>query len=300
MKRNVKRTLAAVFACAVVSSSPLAATASGGGGSVVDAAAGGRYAAATGVHEDVGVFIGGEPFARDKCVIIDSVTRVPFRRLCDALSGGEAVIGWDEATQTASAVWRGMTITAAAGEPYILANGRALFCIVDNYVDDGVMMVAVRPLAKSFGIDVGWDGGKMEVSLTGEPSTIVPGGEFYDERELYWLSHIISAEARGEPLLGKLAVGAVVYNRVESDLYPDSIYDVIFDMSCGVQFTPAYSGSIFREPTAESVVAAKLCMEGVRWRRDVFFFCSKSIRYTSWAGKNRPYIATVANHVFFG
>lgn len=255
--------------------------------------------ASAAVTEDVGVYVRGVRFEKDKCLIVDSVTRVPFRTFCEAAAGEEVCVSWDGKTETATAEWKGMKVTARAGDAYITANGRAIFCGVENYIVDGTMMVAIRPIAKAFGVDVGWNGKMMRVSVSGAAETILSGDEFYDQRELFWLSRIISAESRGEPLLGKLAVGSVVYNRVDSPMYPDNLYDVIFDMSAGVQFTPAYTGSIYKEPTEESVVAAKICMEGYRVRPDIYFFCTETIRYTSWAGRNRPYAMTIGRHAFF-
>jgi N-acetylmuramoyl-L-alanine amidase len=49
---------------------------------------------------------------------------------------------------------------------------------------------------------------------------IESGDTWYDEEDLYWLSRIISAEARGESLEGQIAVGNVVLNRMKSDRWP--------------------------------------------------------------------------------
>ena len=248
---------------------------------------------------DVDVYVLGDRFAKDDCVLVDSVTRVPFRAFCRDVTGGEAEVSWDPDTETAVALWRGRKITARLGEPYIIANGRYIWCGVDNYIEGGTMMVAVRPMAKAFSMEVLWDGDTYRVSVSGDVSAIESGDDFYDKWELYWLSRIISAESRGEPLFGKVAVGTVIYNRACADEYPDNIYDVIFDMKHGIQFTPAYTGSVYKEPTEESVVAAKLCMDGCRVNSDMIYFCTEDIRYTSWAGRNRPYVMTIGNHVFF-
>ena len=61
----------------------------------------------------------------------------------------------------------------------------------------------------------------------------------YSEDDLYWLSRIIEAESKGEPMEGKIAVGNVIINRRESPDFPDSIYEVIFEKTSGkYQFTP--------------------------------------------------------------
>src|SRR5690554_927926 len=68
----------------------------------------------------------------------------------------------------------------------------------------------------------------------------------YSEEDLEWLSKIIHSEARGESLDGQIAVAAVILNRVNSNLFPNSVKEVIFEQNNGrYQFTPAGSGSIY-------------------------------------------------------
>lgn len=55
------------------------------------------------------------------------------------------------------------------------------------------------------------------------------------------LAAIIYCEAGNQSRDGKVAVGAVVLNRVASSSFPNSIHDVIYQSG---QFTPAYSGSL--------------------------------------------------------
>jgi len=59
------------------------------------------------------------------------------------------------------------------------------------------------------------------------------------DREM--LAELIYCEAGGEPYAGKLAVGAVVINRVLSSVYPDSVVGVIYQNR---QFTPVGSGRL--------------------------------------------------------
>ena len=61
--------------------------------------------------------------------------------------------------------------------------------------------------------------------------------------ELLLLSALIYCEAGGESYEGKLAVGAVVCNRVRSDSYQDTLQGVIYASG---QFTPAMSGKVDR------------------------------------------------------
>ncbi|MDD2970466.1 MAG: cell wall hydrolase [Lachnospiraceae bacterium] len=61
----------------------------------------------------------------------------------------------------------------------------------------------------------------------------------FAEGDLKLLATIIYCEAGGEPYAGKLAVGAVVINRLLSSVYPDTVVGVIYQRK---QFSPVGSG----------------------------------------------------------
>lgn len=63
----------------------------------------------------------------------------------------------------------------------------------------------------------------------------------FGEGDKKLLANLIYCEAGGEPYAGKLAVGAVVINRVLSSVYPDSVVGVIYQSS---QFSPVASGRL--------------------------------------------------------
>ncbi len=64
-----------------------------------------------------------------------------------------------------------------------------------------------------------------------------------DADEVKLLAALIQCEAGNQPYEGKVAVGAVVLNRVKSGAYPNSIYSVIYASG---QFTPALNGTVAR------------------------------------------------------
>lgn len=67
--------------------------------------------------------------------------------------------------------------------------------------------------------------------------------KLYTDKQLRLMSCIIFCEAGAEPYAGKLAVGIVVKNRMESSAYPDTISGVVYQP---YQFTPARSGALSR------------------------------------------------------
>ncbi len=77
------------------------------------------------------------------------------------------------------------------------------------------------------------------------------------------LARLITAEADAEPYSGKVAVGAVVLNRIASSVFPDSIPEVIYQYGNGTyQFEPVMNGWINRPATPESIRAAKDALSG--------------------------------------
>ena len=213
---------------------------------------------------------------------IDGVAYAPIESFCTLLAAG--------------------SISAEAGEPYICSEGRCIPCstsdITVTVLDAGGMLCApVTALASA-------SGQRVELAATGElvvsgTPTFPTADEVYGEEDLYWLSRIISAEARGECFEGQLAVGCVVINRTEHKSFPDTIYEVIYDNKFGVQFSPAHSGSVKKDPTASSVRAAKLCLEGFSLSDSILFFFNSSIAAGSWITSNRTFTVTIGNHDFY-
>lgn len=64
-----------------------------------------------------------------------------------------------------------------------------------------------------------------------------------DASDVVLLAALIQCEAGNQPYEGKVAVGAVVMNRVRSGAYPNSVYSVIYASG---QFSPAGSGGVDR------------------------------------------------------
>lgn len=207
----------------------------------------------------------------------------------------DAVITWEGEYAVVSA--EGLTIRVRVGDQYVEANGRYLYVLNGVIAMNGRVLVPVRTIAQAMGAWVGWNAETGEVEIYSGSGAIVSGESYYDSDSLYWLSHIINAESGNQTLDGKLAVGTVIMNRVDSPRFPNTIYEVVCAPN---QFTPVQNGAIYREPNAESVIAAKLILEGVRVGGNSLYFVNPSISPNSWAQRNRPYVTTIGAHAFFG
>jgi N-acetylmuramoyl-L-alanine amidase len=100
------------------------------------------------------------------------------------------------------------------------------------------------------------------------PSHITPGMVLQvstgtSASNLYWLEHIIHAEAGGESLQAKVAVGNVIMNRLEAGGYGNTIQEVVCQVTNGYyQFTSVQNGYVYSAPDARSIQAAQLALKG--------------------------------------
>ena len=81
----------------------------------------------------------------------------------------------------------------------------------------------------------------------------------YNESESYLLGRLVHGEARGEPYVGKVAVAAVVLNRVKSASFPNTIAGVIYQAGA---FDAVADGQINLTPDEDSLRAARDALNG--------------------------------------
>ena len=248
-------------------------------------------------HPSVQITYSGQSIAGGG-LLINETTYIPLRAFVDTLT--DAVITYDAKNREATVTDKGLTLLVRDGSHVIYANGRALYSLTPAVVmSDGKMYIPIRTAAKVMGVSVTWSDKTRSVALAGKVSYLISGDLYYNADSLYWLSRIISAESRGEPLLGQIAVGSVVLNRMRSPLYPATIYGVIFDRRYGVQFSPVSDGSIYQSPYEASVTAAKICLEGYSVSAEILFFLEPRISTSLWIPNNRSYRFTIGNHDFY-
>lgn len=108
------------------------------------------------------------------------------------------------------------------------------------------------------------------------------------------LARIISAEARGEPYMGQVAVGAVVLNRVEHPSFPDTLSGVVYQQGA---FSCLYDGQ-FNEPISESAYkAATDAINGLDPSGGAIYYYNPKKSTNKWIF-SRPIITTIGSHRF--
>lgn len=115
-----------------------------------------------------------------------------------------------------------------------------------------------------------------------------------ESNDLYLLAKCIHAEARGESYVGKVAVGAVILNRVASPDFPDTIYGVIYQPWA---FTAVHDGQINLEPERASYQAATDALNGWDPTYGSLYYYNPSTASSSWIF-SRQTVVTIGKHVF--
>lgn len=118
--------------------------------------------------------------------------------------------------------------------------------------------------------------------------------------ELDLLVRLVSAEARGEPFEGMVAVAAVVFNRVRDPRFPNTIRGVIEEVSPSgaYQFAPVRDGSIRRPPDPAAYDAVNRAMSGWDPSRGALGFYNPDLTRDQWV-RRQPVTVRIGNHVFF-
>ena len=246
----------------------------------------------------INVNINGRQVLQNRVFNTGGVTYVPMFAFADWVGVYQQY--FSRMTNTATLTGENLSISARAGDLYIIANDRYFYTGEPVLLVGEEIYVPILPMVKALNAHVEWKQnlGRFEVG-SGDSRLLPNGSQVYNADQVYWLARIISAEAKGEPMKGKIAVGNVVLNRVRSSAYPGTIYGVIFDKRYGIQFAPVANGTIYNTPTVDSIIAAKICLEGYSLSNDVIYFVNPQKAPNSWIANNRPYSFTIGNHAFF-
>lgn len=150
---------------------------------------------------------------------------------------------------------------------------------------------AVRSYQQNHGLAVDGIVGKNTLAEMG-----IGGSAAQDAyaNDLYLLSRIISAEARGEPYIGQVAVGAVVLNRVKHPSFPNTIAGVIYQKGA---FSALDDGQFDQPISEESRRAAQDVLNGVNPVSDAIYYYNPNTATNKWI-RSRPVIRTIGGHVF--
>lgn len=112
--------------------------------------------------------------------------------------------------------------------------------------------------------------------------------------EAYLLAQAIYGEARGEPYIGQVAIGAVILNRVEHPSFPNSTSGVIYQPGA---FTAVSDGQIYLTPDDRALKAANDALSGWDPSGGAIYYYNPAKTTNRWI-YSRPIIKTIGKHIF--
>ena len=154
-----------------------------------------------------------------------------------------------------------------------------------------ITQAAVKRFQKQQGLVVDGIAGPNTLRVLGVSTGSVPKAT---EANINLLARIVSAESRGEPYIGQVAVAAVVLNRVEHPSFPNSLSGVIYQPGA---FTAVTDGQ-FNEPVANSAYdAAKDALNGTDPTGGTLYYYNPDKTSNAWMHA-RPVVKVIGSHRF--
>nr|WP_230474445.1 cell wall hydrolase [Calidifontibacillus erzurumensis] len=155
-------------------------------------------------------------------------------------------------------------------------------------------------IARKYGLSVNYlksiNNKRNNVLYPGE-KLVLPHRPISDaDKEL--MARLVSAEAKGEPYAGKVAVATVVINRLDSVIFPNTVREVVYQKIKGhYAFTPVQNGTIYLPADKESIKAVE---EAIAYRgkgNGSLYFYNPRTSTSDWVF-SREVTVVIGNHRF--
>jgi len=256
-------------------------------------------------NKTIKVFLDNKAIVTDEAPYMEGgLTFVPIRFIAEAI--GVKDINWNNDNEEAILMKNSVILRLPIRKTYAFINDETIELDAPINIYKGRTFVPLRFVAEAFDLNVEWDEGNAYVRLFTDQyvekrsqETVISPVLSYSEEDIYWLSRIVEAEAGGEPYEGKLAVANCIINRKRNKDFPDTIKGVIFDRNWGVQYTPVANGTIYNNPSGDSIKAATAALEGTNNIGESLYFLNPRKATNNWIIKNRRFYRTIKNHDFY-
>lgn len=181
---------------------------------------------------------------------------------------------------SSSSIYPGQVLNVP-GDTYTVKSGDTLYLIAKRY---GISLDSLRKANNEWDNYI-YPGQKLaipgKVTTTAANTGVIPS----TSSDVDLLARLIRAEAETQPYSAKVAVGAVVVNRVQSSKFPNTIREVIYQRINGYyQFSPVLNGWINRPATQTDINAAYEALRGKDPTNGaLFYFDDSATNQWLWA-----------------
>ncbi|WP_243112561.1 MULTISPECIES: spore cortex-lytic enzyme [Acutalibacteraceae] len=137
--------------------------------------------------------------------------------------------------------------------------------------------------------------GPATLSAIGLPSGTSGGGSGgYSSNDVNLLARVISAESRGEPYEGQVAVGAVILNRIQHPSFPNTLAGVIYQPGA---FSCLNDGGINAAVSSSAYKAARDAINGWDPSGGAIYYYNPAKATSKWI-LSRPVLVVIGDHRF--
>ena len=155
-------------------------------------------------------------------------------------------------------------------------------------------VAAVKRFQQKNGLKVDGIAGTQTLRALGIMNSSSSGSTSSNSSNVDLLARAIYGEARGEPYVGQVAVGAVIMNRVRSSKFPNTIAGVIYQSGA---FDAVSDGQINMTPNSTARKAAQDALNGWDPSYGAIYYFNPSTATNKWIW-SRPMTVTIGKHRF--
>lgn len=190
-------------------------------------------------------------------------------------------------------IYPGQKLTIPGGTSsanrYTVVMGDSLYLIAKRF---GVTVAAIKQ-ANNLSGDTVYPGQVLSIP-GGSSRQVVAVSRSMSRSDLNLLARVVYGEARGEVYEGKVAVAAVVLNRLKHPNFPKTIPGIIYEPGA---FTAVADGQINLTPDAESYKAVQDALNGWDPTYGAIYYWNPATATSKWVW-SRPITVRIGNHVF--
>lgn len=216
-----------------------------------------------------------------------------------------AVVNANGLTSDGTLIYPGQTLVIDSnakntnGGNYTVKSGDSLYKIASAY---GTTVTALKTVNNLTGDRIycgqvlcTGSAASNQTSAATATSVTTTNSSSLSEAEINQLAKMIYAEARGESYTGQVAVGAVIMNRIESDLFPDTLEGVLYQTN---QFTAITDGQFdAATPDSTALAAAYDAAKGTDPTNGSLYYWNPAKTSNAYLNA-KTILATIGSHVF--